>query len=66
MYLPVGITETEHRDEILKIRRQMLALRKQEIEQQKQGAIWDFLQIIAVGAIPVMAFFGIRRIKDLI
>lgn len=60
MYVPVGITEEEHRDQDLAIRKEMLALKKTELERSQRQTFWSIAGTIASVGIPIATFLGLE------
>ena len=65
MYIPVGITEEERRTEELALRRREIELYETEIQQRQTDTVLETAKTIATVAIPILAFVGVSRLKDL-
>lgn len=61
-YVPTGITEEEHRSKDIEIRREMLEIRKREIESGKVRAFWTAMATVATAFVPLATFFGLQKL----
>ncbi len=59
MYV-LGITEEEHREQDLAIGREMLSLKRTEIERARQQTFWSIMGTIASVGIPIATFLGLE------
>ena len=60
MYIPVGITEEEHRSRHIAVQEQMLELRRKEIASQGRDRFWSAITAIATVGIPIATFLGVQ------
>ena len=65
MYVAAGITEEERRAEELALRRREIELYETEIKQRRTDTVLETAKTIATVAIPILAFVGVSRLKDL-
>jgi hypothetical protein len=61
MYMPVGITEEEHRTQMLALRKRELELQERELESSKSDRFWAAAGAIATAAIPIITFLGFAQ-----
>ena len=59
MYIPVGITEEVHRTEMLKLRRQELQLKADEVKAKQGDKFWSIAGTVVSVAIPAITFLGL-------
>lgn len=60
-YLPVGITEEQHREEMLTLRRREVDLGERRYADAKAGKFWKHLATLATIGIPLATFFGVKE-----
>lgn len=65
MYLPVGITEEEHREQVLALKRRQIALLEKQVEQRGRNRFWAAIGAISAASLPILAFLGIKRLADI-
>lgn len=58
-YLPVGITEEEHRTEMLSLRRRELELKAEEVEARQGDKFWSAAGTVVSVVIPLVTFLGV-------
>ena len=59
MYLTSGLTEEEHREADLAIRKELLELRRQELASSKSDRFWTIMASVATIGIPIITFLGV-------
>jgi hypothetical protein len=70
-YLPTGITDEQElafREREIGLRERIdeerLKLERARLKATQRSAVWDAVQAIATISIPLLAFVGIRKLRD--
>ncbi len=72
MYFPTGITDEQEiafREREIGLRERVdeerLQLERERLKAAQRSAVWEAVQAIATISIPLLAFIGIRKLRDL-